>query len=119
VSDNGIGISQEEQPRIFERFFRSDDDQARDGRGTGLGLSIVKNLLELQGGRIWFESVYGEGTSFHFIIPLMDQLDPLQLAPRAASGAVPQAAGSPRNHKFSRFLQAHLAGDGLPFWGNN
>jgi signal transduction histidine kinase/sensor domain CHASE-containing protein len=96
VSDNGIGISQEEQPRIFERFFRSDDDQARDGRGTGLGLSIVKNLLELQGGRIWFESVYGEGTSFHFIIPLMDQLDPLQLAPRAASGAVPQAAGSPQ-----------------------
>jgi len=94
VRDNGIGISPDEQPRVFERFFRSDDDQAREARGTGLGLSIVKNLLELQGGRIWFESAYGQGTTFHFIVPLMDQLDPLQAEPRAASVAVPQAAKS-------------------------
>ena len=92
VSDNGIGISPDEQPRVFERFFRSDDDQAREARGTGLGLSIVKNLLELQGGRIWFESSYGQGTTFHFIIPLMDQLDPLESKPPAATFAAPRAA---------------------------
>jgi signal transduction histidine kinase len=98
VKDNGIGIRVEEQQQLFQRFFRSGDEQARQSPGTGLGLSIVKNLLEMQGGRIWFESVYGQGSSFHFIVPLMDQLTPLpesQADPPPATDAAPPAAEFP------------------------
>lgn len=71
VEDTGLGIHPEEQKRIFQRFFRSEADQsAREQPGTGLGLYITKNLVELQGGRIWFESVYRQGTTFHFTVPV-------------------------------------------------
>ncbi len=69
VIDNGIGISAEDQERIFQQFFRSEDKNVRETTGTGLGLSITKNLVEMQGGELWFESQLGEGTSFHFTIP--------------------------------------------------
>jgi signal transduction histidine kinase len=69
VADQGIGISPEDQQLLFQRFFRSGDEKARQSPGTGLGLSITKELVELQGGRIWFESEYRRGTTFHFIIP--------------------------------------------------
>jgi signal transduction histidine kinase len=73
VQDSGIGISEEDQRRLFTKFFRSDDRAARDmAPGTGLGLSIVKNLVELQGGRIWVESEYRRGSTFHFTLPLAD-----------------------------------------------
>jgi signal transduction histidine kinase len=55
VKDNGIGISIEDQAKIFQRFFRSDDMKAREVPGTGLGLNITKSLVEMQGGRIWFD----------------------------------------------------------------
>jgi signal transduction histidine kinase len=71
VQDSGIGISAEDQARLFTKFFRSDDRAARDmAPGTGLGLSIVKNLVELQGGRIWVESEYRRGSTFHFTLPM-------------------------------------------------
>ena len=71
VQDTGIGISPEDQARLFTKFFRSDDRAARDmAPGTGLGLSIVKNLVELQGGRIWVESEFRHGSTFHFTLPL-------------------------------------------------
>jgi signal transduction histidine kinase len=69
VTDDGIGISQEDQKRVFQQFFRSEDKQVRETTGTGLGLSISKNLVEMQGGELWFESVLGQGTTFHFTIP--------------------------------------------------
>jgi PAS domain S-box-containing protein len=69
VADSGIGISPEDQQLLFQKFFRSGDEKARHAPGTGLGLSITKELVELQGGRIWFESEYRRGTTFHFIIP--------------------------------------------------
>jgi signal transduction histidine kinase len=70
VQDNGIGINFEDQARIFQRFFRSEDSKAREAPGTGLGLNITKSLVEMQGGRIWFESELGKGTTFHFTVPL-------------------------------------------------
>jgi signal transduction histidine kinase len=73
VQDSGIGISEEDQRRLFTKFFRSEDRAARDmAPGTGLGLSIVKNLVELQGGRIWAESEYRRGSTFHFTLPLAE-----------------------------------------------
>ncbi len=72
VKDNGIGISPEDQARIFQKFFRSEDQKAREAPGTGLGLNITKSLVEMQGGRIWFESAFREGTTFHFTIPVAE-----------------------------------------------
>jgi len=72
VKDNGIGISEEDQKKIFTKFFRSEDPKTREAPGTGLGLNITKSLVEAQGGRIWFESVFREGTTFHFTIPVAD-----------------------------------------------
>ncbi len=70
VSDSGIGISEEDQKKIFQKFFRSEDPKTREAPGTGLGLNITRSLVEMQGGTIWFESVYRQGTTFHFTIPV-------------------------------------------------
>lgn len=72
VKDSGIGLSEEDQKKIFQKFFRSEDSKAREAPGTGLGLNITKSLVEMQGGRIWFESVFREGTTFHFTIPVAE-----------------------------------------------
>jgi two-component system phosphate regulon sensor histidine kinase PhoR len=72
VSDTGIGIPQAEQPRIFERFYRVDVARSREVGGTGLGLSIAKHLVEGHGGRIWVESEVGQGSQFHFSVPIFD-----------------------------------------------
>jgi len=70
VIDNGLGMTQEDQDKLFSKFFRSADDKVREAPGTGLGLSITKNLIELQGGKVWFESEYRKGTTFHFTVPI-------------------------------------------------
>lgn len=69
VTDNGIGIKPEELERVFEKFYRSDDRKATDLPGSGLGLSIASNLVEMQGGQMWLESVFREGTTVHYIVP--------------------------------------------------
>lgn len=68
VADTGIGIPAEALPRIFERFFKA--DRARSGGGTGLGLAIARHLVQAHGGTIWAESVEGEGSTFHFTLPI-------------------------------------------------
>lgn len=72
VADTGLGISPEDQTKIFQMYFRTRRKEAREIPGTGLGLSIAKDLVEMQGGQIWFESEYKKGTTFHFTVPLMD-----------------------------------------------
>ena len=76
VQDNGLGISAEDQKKLFQKFFRAKDRLANDVPGTGLGLSIVKNLVEMQGGQIWFESEYRKGSTFHFTLPLAPEPAP-------------------------------------------
>ncbi|HPH95814.1 MAG TPA: GAF domain-containing protein [Anaerolineaceae bacterium] len=70
VKDNGIGIAPEDQKKIFQKFFRSEDPKTREAPGTGLGLNITKSLVEMQGGKIWFESEFRQGTTFHITIPI-------------------------------------------------
>ncbi|HEX9069124.1 MAG TPA: ATP-binding protein [Ktedonobacterales bacterium] len=79
VSDTGIGIPQDELPRVFERFYKVDRSRARSASGphaasqasgTGLGLAIAKHLVELHGGRIWAESRPGQGSTFTFTVPI-------------------------------------------------
>jgi signal transduction histidine kinase len=72
VKDNGIGISPEDQAKIFQKFFRSEDSKAREAPGTGLGLNITRSLTEMQGGKIWFESEFRNGTTFHITIPVSE-----------------------------------------------
>jgi signal transduction histidine kinase len=72
IRDTGFGISPENQKKIFQKFFRSDDQKVRDAPGTGLGLNITKQLVEMQGGLIWFESVFRSGTTFHVIMPITE-----------------------------------------------
>ncbi|HRJ75837.1 MAG TPA: ATP-binding protein, partial [Anaerolineales bacterium] len=72
VKDSGIGMTLEDQQKIFQKFFRSDDPKAREAPGTGLGLNITKSLVEMQGGKIWFESEYRQGTTFHFTVPVAE-----------------------------------------------
>jgi signal transduction histidine kinase len=72
VRDNGIGISQEDQKKLFQQFFRSEDKRVRETTGTGLGLSITKRLVEMQGGELWFESELERGTTFYFTIPTVE-----------------------------------------------
>jgi two-component system, OmpR family, phosphate regulon sensor histidine kinase PhoR len=68
VSDTGIGIPAEDQPHIFDKFYRVDKNKT-DFQGLGLGLSIVRSIVDLHNGRVWVESQPGQGTTFTVVLP--------------------------------------------------
>jgi len=76
VRDTGAGIREEDLPRVFERFFKTDRARSKadfigpGGGGTGLGLAIARQVVEAHGGRIMAESVIGEGSTFTFTLPV-------------------------------------------------
>jgi two-component system sensor histidine kinase RpfC len=95
VSDTGIGIAPEEAARIFDRFSQANPGIHRQYGGSGLGTTICKNMVELMGGRIGFESEPGKGTTFWFTVPLGCQVAEPRPA-SAASSAERQAPGAGR-----------------------
>jgi signal transduction histidine kinase/CheY-like chemotaxis protein len=96
VQDSGIGIAEHQKPRIFQRFAQAGDDiQSRYG-GTGLGLSITQRLVELMGGKIGFESSWGQGSTFWFTLPLTAQAAP----PQPVIGADMSTSTNPQRLNF-------------------
>ena len=88
VTDTGIGISEEQQTRLFASFQQAESNTTRKYGGTGLGLVISKSIVEMMDGRIWIESELGRGSTFAFTVKLK----------RAAEGYVPQLAGIDREN---------------------
>jgi two-component system sensor histidine kinase SenX3 len=70
VSDRGLGIAPEEQPKIFEKFYRVGRSDTQGRRGSGVGLALVRHIAEAHGGTIAVESVPGEGSRFSLRLPL-------------------------------------------------
>jgi signal transduction histidine kinase len=70
VEDNGVGISPEQQQRLFRRFYRADNPLRGETDGAGLGLSIARSFVELHGGELWARSEVGQGSTFSFTLPL-------------------------------------------------
>ena len=69
VIDTGIGISSDDLPHLFQKFYRADNSDTREIGGTGLGLYIVKQRAEAMGGKVWAESVFGSGSTFSVALP--------------------------------------------------
>jgi signal transduction histidine kinase len=74
VRDRGIGIPRQQRDAIFGRFVRADNARQSRVEGTGLGLFLCRELVELHGGRIWFESAEGRGSTFFVSLPLVGGL---------------------------------------------
>ena len=72
ISDTGVGIPEEDQPKLFSRFFRARNAAQTGASGTGLGLHITRLLVELHGGRVWFESRVHQGTIFYITFPVAE-----------------------------------------------
>jgi signal transduction histidine kinase len=74
VADTGIGISPEDLPHVFERFYRSEEARTRNHEGTGLGLAIAQKVVHAHQGRIEVSSMPGQGTTFQVLLPLLGPL---------------------------------------------
>jgi len=73
IKDTGVGVPRDQQKRVFTKFFRGVNVMRMETEGTGLGLFIAKNIIEAHGGKIWFESEEGKGTTFYFTLPLKEE----------------------------------------------
>lgn len=70
VEDTGVGIAENELPKVFDKFFRSDDPRVQEQKGTGLGLALVQEVVRLHGGRVSVDSEIDKGSTFQIVLPL-------------------------------------------------
>jgi len=75
IKDTGVGIPKRQQERVFGKFFRAANAIRMETEGTGLGLFITKNIIEAHGGKIWFKSEEGKGTTFYFSLPVKKEFE--------------------------------------------
>jgi len=75
VSDQGMGIPSEDIERVFERFYRVENEITQGMRGVGLGLAVCRGIVEAHGGRIWVESTLGVGSTFYFTLPVLSKVE--------------------------------------------
>ena len=105
VKDTGLGIPAEDLPHLFQKFYRVDKMDRQEIGGTGLGLYLSRRLAESMGGRIWAESVYGQGSIFHLELPRITsqqaqeiqtkQEGHLEIGPRHVPPATPETPSAP------------------------
>lgn len=93
VTDTGIGISPEDQKKVFDRFYRADHPVVQETGGTGLGLAIVRSFVEMHGGTIWLKSELGKGSTFSFTMPIAVFDQPLPPREEVTEEAEPIGAG--------------------------
>jgi signal transduction histidine kinase len=94
VADKGIGISQKEIPKIFQRFYQANNNIASEAKGSGLGLTLVRHIIEAHGGRIEVESEPGKGSTFSVILHITDtEKDPLPNLPPGGGPSVKNQPG--------------------------
>jgi two-component system sensor histidine kinase VicK len=89
VADTGPGISADDLPHLFQKFYRVDNSMTRSIGGTGLGLFICRKIVELYNGRIWAESQLGKGTTFFINLPRLSTAQALEMQKNQASIASP------------------------------
>ena len=96
VADTGMGIKGEDIPKLFQTFTQLESVYTKGFEGTGLGLALTRQLVELHGGRIWVESLFGTGSRFSFTLPLTPAVakEPAANRPDAVPGSAPPVNGN-------------------------
>ena len=103
VEDSGIGIPRKDMNRIFKPFYQVETAASRRHEGTGLGLAICKGIMEMHGGRIWVESVEGQGSKFYFALPIKGIES--QKKKEQGTGTKDRASGSKVNRRAKGFTE--------------
>jgi len=108
-----VGIPTEALPQLFSKFFRVDNQETRSIGGTGLGLALVKEIVEAHRGRVWVESVYGQGSTVFLTLPVAAPARPPLVAPAGVTAGGTDLVLVEDDAAFAQLLRIHFEGAGL------